>query len=113
MQLVEKPIQRRKEAGLQVFSPEEIHALVREAASEQDAALFLTAAFTGLRRGELIALRWRNVDFARSHIRVTESFSEGQRSTPKSGHARSVPMSPEVAETLARLGAREAFTSRG
>lgn len=113
MQLVEKPVQRRKHVGLQVFSPEEVLALVREAASEQDAAIFLTAAFTGLRRGELIALRWRNVDFARSHIRVTESFSEGQRSTPKSGHARSVPMSPEVAETLARLGNREHFTSEG
>jgi integrase len=36
-----------------------VFALVRAAADEQDAAIFLTAAFTGLRRGELIALRWR------------------------------------------------------
>jgi hypothetical protein len=34
-------------------------ALVRAADSEQDAAIYLTAAFPGLRQGELIALRWR------------------------------------------------------
>jgi integrase len=36
---------------IDVFSPEEVYALVRAAKSEQDAAIFLTAAFTGLRRG--------------------------------------------------------------
>jgi integrase len=99
---VEKPIQRRS-VEIEVFSPEEVMALVRHAASEQDAAIYLTAAFTGLRRGELVALRWRDVDFPRSHIRVTASYTEGGLTTPKSGKARSVPMAPVVAETLARL----------
>ncbi len=42
------------------YSREEIDALVRAAAGEQDAAIYLTAAMTGLRRGELVALRWRD-----------------------------------------------------
>jgi hypothetical protein len=48
---------QRHSGEIDVFSPEEIWALVRAAASEQDAAIFLTAAFTGLRMGELLALR--------------------------------------------------------
>jgi integrase len=92
------------QVNLDVFSPEEVLALVRAAESEQDGAIFLTAAFTGLRRGELIALRWRDVDFPGSMIRVRASYSAGALTSPKSGKIRSVPMAPQVAETLARLG---------
>jgi integrase len=70
--------------------------------------LFLTAAFTGLRRGELIALRWRDVDFPRSAIRVAGSYANGMLTTPKSGHGRVVPMVPDVAAALARLSQRDA-----
>ena len=85
-------------------------ALVRAAASEQDAAIFLTAAFTGLRRGELLALRWRDVDFAGQVIRVRASYAEGQLTTPKSGKVRSVPMAPDVAKALAGLVKRGGWT---
>jgi integrase len=105
---VEKP-RLATPGAIDVFSPEEVHALVRAAASEQDAAIFLTAAFTGLRQGELVALRWRDVDFAGSYMRVTASYTNGELSTPKSGKVRSVPMAPEVGEALARLGQRELF----
>jgi integrase len=92
-----------RHVNLDVFSPEEVMAVVRAAESEQDAAIYLTAAFTGLRRGELIALRWRDVDFAGCVIRVRASYAAGSLTTPKSGKLRSVPMAPQVAETLARL----------
>jgi integrase len=57
---VEKPPQRRS-GDIDVFSPQEVRALVRAAESRQDGAIYLTAAFTGLRMGELLALRWRDV----------------------------------------------------
>ena len=97
---------QRSSGDINVFSPEEVLALARAATSEQDAAIYLVAAFTGLRRGELLALRWRDVDFGVSVIRVRSSYAAGQLTTPKSGKVRSIPMTPDVAEALARLGQR-------
>jgi integrase len=107
---MEKPTQRRR-AGLDVFSVEEVMALVRAADGEQDATIFLVAAFTGLRRGELVALRWRDVDFTGQTIRVIASYTDGVLTTPKSGKVRSVPMAPEVAAALAHLASRGEWTS--
>jgi integrase len=92
------------------YSPEEVWALVRAARSDQDGTLFLTAAFTRLRRGELLALRWRDIDFQDEAIRVDENFVGGEIGTPKSGKVRSLPMVPEVATALARLSQRGHFT---
>jgi integrase len=107
---VEKP-RTALRTDINVFSPEAVLALVRAADSEQDAAIYLTAAFTGLRQGELIALRWRDVDFAGSAIRVRASYTNGHLTTPKSGKVRSVPMAARVAEALARLGQRKYFSA--
>ena len=63
----------RQSGDIEVFSPEEVHAVLRAAHDERDAAVYGTAAFAGLRMGELRALRWRDVDFRRSVIRVRAS----------------------------------------
>jgi integrase len=105
---VERPRLPRR-AGIDVFSREEVMALVRAAETEQDATLYLTAAFTGLRIGELLALRWEDVDFDADTIRVRRNWTAGREGTPKSGRGRAVPMIEEVAQALARLGQRERF----
>ncbi len=108
--LVERPRVRRA-AKIDVLRPEEVLALVRAAESEQDAAIFHTAAFAGLRMGELLALRWRDVDFTRRTIHVRENWTQGETTTPKGGTERAVPMAEEVAGRLARLGQRDHFTT--
>ncbi len=99
----------RNSGDIDIFSPEEVHALLRAAADERDAAIYATAAFAGLRMGALRALHWRDVDFPRSVIRVRASYAEGELSFPKSGKERSVPMVDEVGRRLARLTEREWF----
>ena len=100
----------RRSGDIEVYSPEEVWSLVRAAASEVDGTIFLTAAFTGLRRGELLGLRWRDIDFDASTIRVRASYAAGKLTTPKSGKVRAVPMAPDVATALARIGRRQRFT---
>ncbi|UUY02184.1 site-specific integrase [Svornostia abyssi] len=92
-----------------VYSPDEVHKLAR-AAGGQDGAMIVVSAFTGLRRGELIALQWKHIDFGRSTVHVQQSYSKGHLTTPKSKRVRAVPMAPEVAEVLTQLRQRGQLT---
>jgi integrase len=69
--------------------------------------LVLTAVLTGMRIGELLALRWRNVDHKRKVICIRETVYEGHASTPKtrSGN-RDVPLGPTLEEVLRQHSAR-------
>ena len=72
------------------LSAAEIAARAREDA--QDAELIRVAAYAGLRRGELVALRWRDVDFAGRKLivrRVTVRRDRGAVDEEPSGCARS------------------------
>ena len=65
--------------------------------------LFLCAARTGLRMGELLALQWQDVDWQGRFIEVRRNFTHWQLTTPKSGESRRVDMSRELAQTLKDL----------
>jgi integrase len=80
---------------LNVLSVEEVYALARAADDEEQGALFVTAALTGLRMGELRALRWMDVDFTALAVHVRRSYSHRRLDTPKSGTARSLPMADQ------------------
>ena len=69
---------------------------------------FLDVALgTGLRFGELRALRWRDLDFERRIIRVEQAYSRRELKRPKSAAGiRSVPLFPTVAAALRALAAR-------
>ena len=97
-----------REAEIRFLTVDEVESLVSAAVeglhAQLDRALYLTAAMSGLRQGELIALRWQDVDWQAQRIRVRRNHVLGEFDTPKSRRgSRSVPMAARVAGELDRL----------
>jgi integrase len=64
----------------------------------------LLLVLTGLRVGELLALRWGNVDVRSRALRVRETVYEGHFDQPKTKRGnRTLPIGEETAEILANL----------
>ncbi|MFL5846265.1 MAG: tyrosine-type recombinase/integrase [Solirubrobacteraceae bacterium] len=105
--LVDRPRPARfKDRRIKFLIREEIEAVLRACPEDYLGAverpLYLTAAMTGLRQGELIALRWCDVDWPASRVRVAESYVRGEFDSPKSHRGRSVPMGDRLAGELER-----------
>jgi len=70
-------------------------------------SLVFLLTLTGLRVGELLALRWRNVDLDASWLRVEETVYEGHFDEPKSRHSiRLIPLGPIAVAVLSARQAR-------
>jgi integrase len=85
---------------------EEASRLIAAAPSDWRAPITI-ALRTGLRQGELRALRWSDVDLERGRIVVRRAVWRDIVSTPKNGRVREVPLSQQAAEALqehSRLG---------
>ena len=65
--------------------------------------LLLCALRTGLRQGELLGLRWADLDFTGGFIAVNQSIVRGVVTTPKNHRRRRVDMSAQLAATLKAL----------
>jgi integrase len=72
----------------------------------------MLAILCGLRRGEVVALRWKSVDLARGRLAVVESAEQvGTRvryKSPKNGKGRTIAMSARLIEELRVHWARQA-----
>jgi integrase len=68
------PRSNKNSKELQVFSRDEQKKYMASLEDEKLKALYLTALFTGMREGELVALKWNNIDLKKNIISVVESY---------------------------------------
>jgi integrase len=101
-------LRRPKGRRERIAAPAEAARLIA-ALPDDLAALYATAMYAGLRRGELRALRWSDVDLAARVIHVRRGWDddEGERDETKStAGRRRVPILDVLAATLAAHGLR-------
>ena len=108
VKLADRPAIKKTETRIQFLDQAELEQLLAapypdDAFGRIEPTLYLTAAMTGLRQGELLGLRWRDVDFDARKVRVVSPFVRGEFGDPKSaGSGRSVPMAERVADRAPR-----------
>lgn len=75
-----------------ILEPVEVTRVLKAFVDEQARTIFLTLVLTAIRRGELQALRWRDVDLVENVLRVRDSKTEEG--------IRAIALSPALAEAL-------------
>jgi len=81
--------------NIAVLAPEQIRALLEATPNQKHRTLFLTAIMTGARLGEILGLRWSDVDFEKKQIHIRRTFNHERFFTPKTkGSIRSIDLAP-------------------
>lgn len=82
------------------YSPAQICQLLAEL-TEPCRTVVLLAVLTGMRIGEILALRWKRVDLFRGTLEIAETYSDGQFGSPKTRSSnRVIPISGVLSKVL-------------
>jgi integrase len=112
--LVDKPRAGEGDPDIRFLEPEEIEALLRGVPDDDlgrvERRMYLAATMTGMRQGELLALRWRDIDWPAQRVRIRRNYVRGEFGTPKSKRSsRSVPLADRLAGELDQLHQETAY----
>lgn len=103
-----RPPKPRKTSAKQIrfWTPEELSKFLTFVRRDRLYALWHLAAMTGMRRGELLGLRWADIDFDARRVSVRQALISVAYvltiTTPKSHSARVIDIDPETVEVLRR-----------
>lgn len=87
-----RPLPVHQEKEIIPFSLEEIQKLLQNAQG-QDRNLIATLFMTGVRTGELIGLKWSDINFNKKEIKINRTIGRGIEGTPKTVSSyRTIPI---------------------
>ena len=107
----DRPRSQRGEATgkskIQILTPFEISALLSQTKEQKYNVLFSLAIFSGARQGELLGLKWADIDWHNSQIHIQRTFNNGAFFTTKTSEGnRKIDIGPTTMKALKewRLG---------
>ena len=96
--LVEKPRATEGDPDIRFLEPEEVEALLRGVPDDDlgrvERRMYLAAAMTGMRQGELLALRWRDIDWPARACASAAASSAASSARPSPSAPRAASRSP-------------------
>jgi len=112
--LAAKPRAENADADIHFLDQSDLDALLAAVPDDPlghvERAMYLTAAMTGARQGELLALRWMDVDWPARRIRIRRNYVRGEYGTPKTKRStRSVPLADALGGPLDLLHQTTAY----
>jgi integrase len=102
---VDRPPVAATSPDIRFLTLDEVEAVIREVPDDlggvTDRTLYVAAAMCGAREDELVALRWRDVDWGPGKTKFRRKRYQGEDGTPKSRRgSRSIPLADRLARAL-------------
>ena len=99
----ERPRDQGKERKdpIRILTPDEINALIDATADQKYKVLFKLAIMSGARQGELLGLKWIDVDWINNQIHIQRTYNHGRWYRPKSKKSnRKIDLGPAMMTEL-------------
>jgi integrase len=96
-----KTIEDKTGGKIAILAPEQIRALLEATPDQKYRTLFLTAIMTGAREGEILGLKWSDMDFEKKQIHIKRTFNHGRFFPPKTKESvRAIDCPPTLIQEL-------------
>lgn len=99
---------KTKKIEMQTWNNEQVKIFLEVSKESRYYPIYLTAINTGMRRGEILGLRWQDIDFENNILYVRQSLQEVKKvgltfKEPKSGKSRSITITPSLTKEFKKL----------
>lgn len=92
---------KSEESKIRVLTPAEINKFLDAESDMRYRALFMLAIFSGARQGELLGLKWSDIDWEKNQIHIQRTYNNGGWYKPKSAKSnRKIDLGPAMMTEL-------------
>ena len=108
---IQRPPKAKPADEVEIVVADQVGPMLTKLAGSEFRSAAIVALYTGLRRGEQLALRWANVDLDRARLHVVEALEQTNDDirvkTPKTAAGRRTISLPDIVVTTLRAHRRE------